>query len=485
MADEGNQTTQGSPFEKAERWMNMKLLQKKPPSWTILFAVFLLTLFVSSCASQPDATEATTNTPVTVTAAATTESDVQTEVVPDAGAAASGGIGSVDVLEAATAVAARTPVPTRTPRPVESEIAEISSELGLSDTSFLGISVEVWIEVLISVLIIVIGYFLSAYLLPIISRWLARHISNRLDSQLIEQTIPDLKWLVFLFFVSFAVLRLEFLSDTTRKLLEDLFFVIGLVLVTVLGIRLIKYGIDWYNEKLESDTDRVRLAPITSAVQRALTVVLLIVILTIGLSYFGINVGLLVISLLVLAVVVSLGLRDTIADAIGGFVILLDQPFRVHDGIYIGELDTWGDVTEIGTRATRILTRDYREVIIPNSKILNSKVVNYTYPDPAFRMEVDLRIAYDSDLEKARQVVVETLRNTDRVLAEKKIEFLYIGFKDTARHIRVRWWLADYHLQWPMLDVVCTAIDLALNQAGIEIPIATYDLNVNMEDGRR
>ena len=140
---------------------------------------------------------------------------------------------------------------------------------------------------------------------------------------------------------------------------------------------------------------------------------------------------------------------------------------------------------EIGTRATRILTRDYREVIIPNSKILNSQVVNYTYPDPAFRMEVDLRIAYDSDLEKARQVVVETLRNTDRVLAEKKIEFMYIGFKDTARHIRVRWWVADYHLQWPMLDTVCTTIDLALNQAGIEIPIATYDLNVNMEDGRR
>ena len=114
--------------------------------------------------------------------------------------------------------------------------------------------------------------------------------------------------------------------------------------------------------------------------------------------------------------------------------------------------------------------------------MLKSQLVNYTLPDPTFRMEVDLRIAYHADLEKARQVITDALGKVDGVLPEKPVEVLFIGFSDTARHLRVRWWVANYHLQYPMLDRVCTDIDYALNRTGIEIPITTYDLNVKMQD---
>ena len=70
--------------------------------------------------------------------------------------------------------------------------------------------------------------------------------------------------------------------------------------------------------------------------------------------------------------------QDTLADAIAGFLILLDQPFRVGDRIEITGLGTWGDVVEIGTRSTRIRTRDNRLVIVPNSAIAKDQVVNYS-----------------------------------------------------------------------------------------------------------
>jgi small-conductance mechanosensitive channel len=210
--------------------------------------------------------------------------------------------------------------------------------------------------------------------------------------------------------------------------------------------------------------------------------VLLVILLSIGLAHFGINLGALTITILVLAVVLSLGAQDVIKDAISGFVILIDQPFRVHDGIKIEDYGTWGDVVEIGTRTTRILTRDNREVIVPNTRILNSRIINYTRPDPAVRMDVDLHIAYESDLEKAGQVIVEALRKVDIVLQERDVEVLLIDFGDTARKLRVRWWVADYHQPWLKVDKVCRAIDAALDQAGIEIPITVYDLNVHMED---
>jgi small-conductance mechanosensitive channel len=205
--------------------------------------------------------------------------------------------------------------------------------------------------------------------------------------------------------------------------------------------------------------------------------------LSVGLSHFGINLGVLSITILVLAVVISLGAKDVISDAISGFVILIDQPFRIHDGIKIEDYGTWGDVVEIGTRTTRIITRDNREVIIPNTRILNSRIINYTFPNPEVRMQVDLHIAYDSDLEKVERVIVEAVRQVDTVLPERDVEVLFVDFGDTARKMRVRWWIADYHQPWPKVDKVCRAIDSALDQAGIEIPITTYDLNIRRELG--
>jgi small-conductance mechanosensitive channel len=78
-------------------------------------------------------------------------------------------------------------------------------------------------------------------------------------------------------------------------------------------------------------------------------------------------------------------------------------------------------------------------------------------------------------------VIVEAVRKVDTVLPEKNVEVLFVDFGDTARKMRVRWWIADYHQPWPKVDKVCRAIDTALDQAGIKIPITTYDLNIRKE----
>jgi small-conductance mechanosensitive channel len=331
-------------------------------------------------------------------------------------------------------------------------------------------------------LIVLIGYFLGVRLLTALLRWVARRTHTDLDNALVEQITPDLKWLVVLFFVRFAFFRLDFLSDPFRTLLDDVFFLLGLLIFATIGIRLIRYGAAWYKENLDSDDDRLRLSPVIASLERIAILFLLVILLSIGLAHFGINLGALTIAILVLAVVLSLGAQDVIKDAISGFVILIDQPFRINDGIKIEDYGTWGDVVEIGTRTTRILTRDNRHVIIPNTRILNSRIINYTFPDPEVRMQVDLHIAYGSDLEKAGQVIIDALRKVDTVLQEKDVEVLLIDFGDTARKLRVRGWVADYHQPWPKTDQVCRAIDDALDQAGIEIPITVYDLNVHMED---
>jgi small-conductance mechanosensitive channel len=468
---------------------NLRL--KKGRKFVLFLALFIFAGLVTSCDSGtstpnvtgdavPTSTE-TLETAGTPAATAATESNNETAPAPEPSAEGDGDIAPDSVKEVATAVAERTPVPTPTPDRIEQEVVAITTSLGLEGKTFLGLVVEDWLNLAFSALVVLLGYFLATRLLTLLIRWIAKRTSTDFDDSVLVAVAPDLRWLVFLFFARFALLRLDFLSEGIRKALEDIFFVLGLVIITAISVRLINQVAIWYKSSLPSEDEHLRLNPVIMAVQRSAILFLLVLMLSIGLAHFGINLGVLSITILVMAVILSLGAKDAISDAISGFIILLDQPFRVHDGIQIKEFDTWGDVIQIGTRTTRVLTRDNREVIIPNTRMLNSVVVNYTYPDPEYRMQVDLNISYDTDLDQVSHVIEDALKEVDVVVQSKDVEILLIDFGDTARKIRVRWWVDDYHQPWIKKNKVSRAIDSALDQAGIEIPITTYDLNIRKE----
>jgi small-conductance mechanosensitive channel len=210
-------------------------------------------------------------------------------------------------------------------------------------------------------------------------------------------------------------------------------------------------------------------------------VVVAIIGVTILLSHFGVNVTGFAAALGIGGLAFSLAARDTIADAIAGFIILVDRPFRIGDRIEIQGAGTWGDVTDIGLRTTRIRTRDNRMVIVPNSVIGANQVINYTYPDPRYRIETHVGIAYDTDIETARRVLVEAVRDIEGVLPDKPVDALYIEMGDSAMIFRVRWWIESYVDTRRVLDRVHTALQHALDEAGIESPFPTQSVNLLME----
>jgi small-conductance mechanosensitive channel len=126
---------------------------------------------------------------------------------------------------------------------------------------------------------------------------------------------------------------------------------------------------------------------------------------------------------------------------ISGIIILLDAPFRVGDRIEIQGLDTWGDVVDIGLRTTRIRTLDNRMVIVPNSNISKNQVVNYTYPDPRYRTQTEIGVAYGSDLRQVRELITESLRDIPGVIQDKPVDILFLEFGESAINLRVRWWM--------------------------------------------
>ncbi|GAG93437.1 unnamed protein product, partial [marine sediment metagenome] len=277
-------------------------------------------------------------------------------------------------------------------------------------------------------------------------------------------------------------LRLDFLSEGMRTNFNDLIFVSIVVTITVIAWQIIRFLALRYEQSLESSDDQRKLSPVIITIQRLALSVVLIVAFSMLLTHFGLDISIIATILIIAAFVISFGAQDILSDILSGYLILIDQPFRVGDAIRVEELDKVGRVIDIGTRSTHIKTGDNREVIIPNSKIGQSSVVNYTYPDPRFRVETEIGVAYGTDIEEMRIVIEKAVRSVKGVLPDKPVDIYYLKFGDSARMVRVRWWIDTYRDEKRMLDKVNAALEHAIDEAGIELPNITYDLNVKKNE---
>jgi small-conductance mechanosensitive channel len=386
--------------------------------------------------------------------------------------------------EVAAAVGSRTPVPTPTPDVIADRVEEITAAAGMTGEVFLGLSAEDWFNILISLLIAIIGYALALLgvrlFFSVVNR-AVRRTKSEFDDAFVEAIGQEIKWLVMVFVLRYALLRLSFWSDQLRTLIGDAFFVLGLGIVVLMALKVISFAAQWYRDHLDPDVDETRLEPLILLLQRSGYVVVLIIGVSVGLSHFGIQITVLSAALVLSALALSLGAKDVIADAISGFVILVDQPFRVGDVIEIEELNTWGDVVDIGTRTTRIRTRDERFAIVPNSRIGASQVINYTFPDPEYRVYSDIRVAYGSDFDRVRRVAHDAVRSIDGVLPDQPVDVLFHEYGVTARRMRVRWWIDDMHEEKHITDRVHEALEIAFGKAGIEMPVTTRELIVRKD----
>ena len=448
----------------------------RSPGLALWLAWILASILVAACDTAPAAPTSTPEAPIVT---GTMEPAPDGTPPPEGAPAIDGEIPSA--VDAATAVSARTPVPTPTPGAVTREIEEFTTETGLAGRTFLGLAVEDWLNLAVSVLVILVGYFVIKALINV-SRRIAKRTAPTADDKIVALIARYATWLFVWWTIHFAGSRLAFLSDGLRTNLRDLSFVLSVGILTAFSLELIGTVAQNYRDRLESRSDQRRLSPVIVTVQRFSQSVVVIVGLSIILVHLGFNVSIIAALLIVTGLIISFGAQDILTDFLSGFIILIDQPFRVGDSILIKELNTRGTVLEIGPRSTQIRTGDNREVIVPNSSIGESQVINYTYPDSRFRAQTDIGVAYGTDPEQMRRVIEQTVRGVEGVLPDKPVEIFFLKFGDSSRLVRVRWWIDTYRNEKPMLDKVNTALELALDGAGIELPFNTYDLNLKAED---
>jgi MscS family membrane protein len=170
--------------------------------------------------------------------------------------------------------------------------------------------------------------------------------------------------------------------------------------------------------------------------------------------------------------------KDTLANFVSGVFILADAPYRVGEYIII-DGTTRGMVTEIGMRSTRLLTRDNVEVTVPNGIIGNAKIVNESSgPSPRMRVRVNVGVAYGSDIDQVRELLLECTNELDLTAKNATPMIRFTAMGESSLDFQVLVWLRLPEFRGRVINELNTRIYKALNEAGIEIPFPQRDLHV-------
>ncbi len=185
-----------------------------------------------------------------------------------------------------------------------------------------------------------------------------------------------------------ALARLDFLPETWNMGLGKIFYVLYLVIGFIFVWRLVQNIISWYGSGRAARSETNLAEQLLPFFRRVAMIILSLIGIIMLFGYLGVDVSAFVATLGVGSLAIALAAQAVLTDTISGFAIMIDRPFRIGDRIEIQELDTWGDVVDIGLRSSRIRTRDNRMVIVPNSVMSQSLIVNYTYPSTQYRIQV-------------------------------------------------------------------------------------------------
>ncbi|MGB7096431.1 MAG: mechanosensitive ion channel family protein [Anaerolineales bacterium] len=376
-----------------------------------------------------------------------------------------------------------TPIPDLTPTPsaFQNAVSDIAKNSGIDKQVFLGLTGEDWINLGISILIFLVGTFFITRIVHALLRWITGFTSSKRDDEFVAAIKGQINLFISVLIFDFATGRLPFIHVYWKAALNQVYFALYVFAITWILWKLIDLGFTWHKGDTVPEGEVDASESLRILFKRLLYGLLLIVAITVILNNFGVNVTILLALLVIGIIAIFLAAQDTLTDMVYGFILLFDQPFRVGDRIEIQELGTWGDIIQVGARTTRIRTRDNRVVIMPNSIIGKNQVTNYSYPDPHYRIQTEIDIEYGNDPERVSQVIVEAVQTAQGVLQDKEVDTLVMKIGKSGLKFRVRWWIDTYSDANFVFDRVHRVLYAAFEEAGIEMSLDAYDLNVSMK----
>ena len=177
-----------------------------------------------------------------------------------------------------------------------------------------------------------------------------------------------------------------------------------------------------------------------------------------------------------LSVGLGFGLQEIFANLVSGIILLFERPIRVSDTVTIGDIT--GKVSRIQMRATTLVDADQKEHVVPNKTFITSQLVNWSLSDAITRVVIPVGIAYDSDVELAHRVMMETVLSTPLVLTDPPPSVFIVGFGDNALLFSIRIFVGEVANRLPVSHAVLLRLEKALREHNINIPFPQQDIHI-------
>ncbi len=291
-----------------------------------------------------------------------------------------------------------------------------------------------------------------------------------MEEQAVQEEIREIEYIASDEFQVSAIQR--YMQELPDKLIRFGIRVLLALVVFFIGVQLIKLIRRILCRSLERRSVDVGVSRfLDSCVKTVLYILLLFMIA----SYFGLDATSVVALVGSAGVAIGLAVQGSLSNFAGGVLILLLHPFRTGD--YIRDsAGNEGTVEEVQLFYTRLITPDRHVVVVPNGTLANSNILNMSAVDDR-RMDIKVGISYDSDIRRAKEVLLTVLEEDPGVLQEKEKLVFVDELADSSVIINLRCYSTN-EMFWETKWRLTEKVKYALDEAGISIPFPQVDVHM-------
>lgn len=329
-------------------------------------------------------------------------------------------------------------------------------------------------ELLVALLIFALFWGLAKLLRYLLTVWGPRFTSftaTDLDDRILTRVTPPAGLLVIFAGLYLAVRHLP-LPEMAHTVTSGAVFIVNMIILTNIAYRATDEILNWYSARVAERTGADIGRQIMPLLEKLISIFLILTALIITLKHFDYDILSLVTALGIGSLAIGLAAKDTLANMISGFTLMIDRPFRIGDRIQLAS-GQWGDVADIGLRSTKIRTADNTLLIIPNSELCNTAIINLSFPDIRGKGKVTIGIAYGSDVETVKKFMVAIAGEVPEILADPQPEAYFVSFGESALNMALFFWAADYTRVYALTDQLNILILSRFKENGIVIPYPT------------
>lgn len=202
----------------------------------------------------------------------------------------------------------------------------------------------------------------------------------------------------------------------------------------------------------------------------------IIIALLAGMGALGLDLSNLAIVAGALSVGIGFGLQAIFSNFVSGLILLFERPVKVGDWVVVGE--NQGLIKKIRVRSTEIETFRNASVIVPNSQLISEVVTNWTLHDRVGRVDVAVGVAYGSDTEKVKEVLLKVASEHPQVRSHPQANVFFMNFGDSSLDFELRCFIRNIRDVFRVTSEIRFAVDAAFREHGIEIPFPQRDLHI-------